>query len=187
MDTRSPAFSGSQRSLPVWLLAVFSSASIPVAALATPLSVYLPNYYASHLGLPLAAVGGVFALVRLIDIAFDPMIGVAISATQTRLGRFRPWMVFGAPILVFAVYAIYMAQPGVTTGYLLAWLLVLYIGFSVLTLGHASWAAALVPEYHGRSHIYGWMQATGVAGLGVALRLPSFSPSPAAGNHPMCH
>jgi Na+/melibiose symporter-like transporter len=78
-----------------------------------------------------------------------------------------------------------MAQPGVTTGYLLAWLLVLYIGFSVLTLGHAYWAAALVPEYHGRSRIYGWMQATGVAGLVVALLMPSFTSSPAAGIHAM--
>ncbi len=39
-------------------------------------TVYLPNYYASHIGLSLlAVVGASFSLVRLIDIAFDPLIG----------------------------------------------------------------------------------------------------------------
>ena len=65
---------------------------MPVAALGIPLTVYLPNYYASHIGLSLAAVGAAFSIVRLIDIVFDPMIGVAINATHTRFGRFRPWM-----------------------------------------------------------------------------------------------
>src|ERR1700731_2587357 len=186
MDARSPAIFGSQRNLSAWVLAIFSSAGLPVAALATPLSVYLPNYYASHLGLPLAAVGGVFALVRLIDLAFDVGIGVAINATRTPLGRFRPWMLAGAPVLMVAVYAIFMAQSGVRAGYLAVWLLVLYAGFSMLTIGHSSWAAALVPEYHQRSRVYGWMQAVGVSGLVTVLTLPSFWPkSPASGIHAM--
>ncbi len=183
MDARAP--NGRGRPLGFGRLAVFSSASIPVAALATPLSVYLPNYYASHLGLSLALVGSVFAIVRLVDILFDPAIGVAVNATSTPIGRFRPWMVVGAPILMVAVYAIYMAAPGATALYLVLWLLVLYAGFSILTLGHASWAAALEPEYHGRSRIFGWMQAVGVAGLVAVLLLPSFTRSAVAGIHAM--
>ena len=83
--------------LPARLLAPFASASMPVAALGIPLTVYLPNYYASHIGLSLAAVGAAFSIVRLIDIVFDPMIGVAINATRHPLrplpaldGRGRP-------------------------------------------------------------------------------------------------
>jgi GPH family glycoside/pentoside/hexuronide:cation symporter len=184
MSAPSPqAGNGNTGRLGLGRLAMFASASIPVSALATPLSVYIPNYYASHLGLSLAAVGSVFFVVRMIDIFFDPLIGVAINATQTRLGRFRPWMILGVPILMAGVFAIYMAEPGVTTGSLIVWLLVLYAGFSILTLGHAAWAAALVPEYHGRSRIYGWMQAVGVAGLVIVLMMPSFAPSAAAGIH----
>src|SRR5215469_10970152 len=124
MDARTP--DGTRRPLGFGRLAIFASASIPVSALATPLSVYLPNYYASHLGLSLALVGSVFAVVRLIDIFFDPAIGIAVNGTQTPIGRFRPWMVAGAPVLMIAVYAIYMATPGVTPLYLALWLLVLY-------------------------------------------------------------
>ena len=186
MDQRSPGSLKEQRGLPIWLAAIFASAAIPTASLATPLSVYIPNYYASHLGLSLAVVGGVVALVRLIDLGFDLAIGVAINATHSPMGRFRTWMVAGTPVLVAAVYAIFMAEQGVKSGYLAIWLLVLYGGWSMISVGHASWAAALFPEYHARSRIYGLMQAIGVAGLVGILILPSLWPrSSAAGIHAM--
>lgn len=159
--------------LPARLLAPFASAAMPVAALQIPLAVYLPNYFASHIGLSLAAVGAAFSIVRLIDIVFDPMIGVAINATNTPFGRFRPWMVAAAPLLMIASYMIFMAEPGITTFYIVGWLLVLYAGYSMLTLGHSAWAAALVPEYHQRSRVYGWMQTIGVIAVVVVLALPS--------------
>ncbi len=160
------------RKLPVRLLAPFAAASMPVSALGIPLTVYLPNYYASHIGISLLAVGAAFSIVRLIDIFFDPLIGVAINATNSRFGRFRPWMVAGAPLLMLAAYMIFMAEPGSTLLYLVVWLLVLYTGFSMLTLGHSSWAAALVPEYHQRSRVYGWMQAVGVIAIIIMLAIP---------------
>ncbi|HEY1711228.1 MAG TPA: MFS transporter [Rhizomicrobium sp.] len=153
-------------------LAAFAAAALPAASLQLPLSVYLPNYYASHLGLNLAIVGATFSAVRLIDILFDPAIGVAIDATRTRFGRFRPWMLASVPILMVSIYMIFMAPIGATTGYLLAWLLVMYAGYSMVILGHSAWAAALAPKYHQRSRIYGVMQATGVLGTVSVLALP---------------
>ncbi len=172
MTERSPDGAAVNK-LPVRLLAPFASASMPVSALGIPLTVYLPNYYASHIGLSLAAVGVAFSIVRLIDIVFDPLIGVAINATHTRFGRFRPWMIAGAPLLMIATYMIFMAEPGASTFYMVGWLLVLYAGFSMLTLGHSAWAAALVPEYHQRSRVYGWMQAVGVIAIVIVLTLPA--------------
>src|SRR5471032_1750322 len=172
MTDRTPDASATNK-LPARLLAPFASASMPVAALGIPLTVYLPNYYASHIGLSLAAVGAAFSIVRLIDIVFDPMIGVAINATHTRFGLFRPWMVAVAPLLMIAAYMIFMATPGVSTVYMVGWLLLLYAGFSMLTLGHSAWAAALVPEYHQRSRVYGWMQAIGVFAVVTVLALPA--------------
>jgi Na+/melibiose symporter-like transporter len=172
MDARTPTAVPATKKLSIWTLAPFSLASMPVAALGIPLTVYLPNYYASHIGISLTAVGLAFSIVRLIDIAFDPAIGVAINATDTPFGRFRPWMAAGAPLLMLAAYALFMAQPGVTIAYLVGVLLVLYTGFSMLTLAHSSWAAALAPEYHQRSWVYGWMQAVGVIAIVLVLAIP---------------
>ena len=171
MDARTPAAPATGK-LPGRILAPFALAAMPSAALGIPLTVYLPNYYASHLGLNLAAVGLAFGIVRLIDIFFDPAIGVAINATNTAFGRFRPWMAAGAPLLMIAAYLLFMAEPGVSIAYLVGVLLVLYAGFSMLVLAHSAWAVALVPEYHQRSRIYGWMQAVGVIAIVIVLALP---------------
>jgi Na+/melibiose symporter-like transporter len=184
MDARTPK--PPTTGMPSGKLAIFATASLPVAALVTPLAVYLPNYYATHLGLSLAAVGLAFGAVRLLDILVDPLIGVAINATNTKIGRFRPWMIGGVPVLAAAVFMIYMAEPHVSTAYMIGWLLVLYAGYSMVALGHASWAAALVPEYHQRSRVYGWMQAIGVIGTVTVLLLPALWPkSAASGIHAM--
>jgi Na+/melibiose symporter-like transporter len=153
-------------------LIAFAIAALPAASLSLPLSVYLPNYYASHLGLNLALVGATFSAVRLIDIFFDPVIGVAIDATRTPFGRFRPWMLASIPVLMLSIYMIFMAPVGASTLYLLGWLLVMYAGYSMVVLAHSAWAAALAPKYHQRSLIYGVMQATGVFGTVSVLALP---------------
>lgn len=154
-------------------IATFAAGAFPVGALVTTLGVYLTNYYASHVGIPLAAVGVSFMAVRLIDIVFDPLLGIAIDHTRTRFGKFRPWLALSAPILIVAAIAIYFPPQGATTLYLVGWLLVVYLGFSMLTLSQAGWGASLVAEYHQRSNVYGWIQAVGVLGAVGVLLVPS--------------
>lgn len=170
MDAQTPAPAANK--LPPRLLAPFATASMPAAALGIPLTVYLPNYFTSHIHLSLFAVGISFFIVRIIDIALDTILGVAISATDTRFGRFRPWIAGGAPAIMFAAYMMFMAEPGVSILYMIVGLLILYAGFSLLTVGHSAWAAALVPEYNQRSRVYGWMQAVGVISTIIVLVLP---------------
>jgi Na+/melibiose symporter-like transporter len=161
-------------------LVTFAAAALPVGAFVATLTVYLPNYYASHFGLPLAAVGLAFMIVRLLDIVLDPIIGIAMDWTHTRFGKFRPWLLAAAPLLLVSVYALYLPPGDASVGYLVLWLLVLYAGYSMLTLSQAAWGAALVGEYHQRSRIYGWIQVVSVVGaLGVLftpLVLLAFDP-----------
>ncbi|MBV9903937.1 MAG: MFS transporter, partial [Alphaproteobacteria bacterium] len=171
-------------------IATFAAASLPVGALVTTLGVYLTNYYAAHVGLPLAVVGLSFMSVRFIDILFDPLLGIAMDRTRTRFGKFRPWLAAAAPILLVAGVAIYFPRDGAGPLYLVGWLLVVYAGYSMLTLSQAGWGAALVAEYHQRSRVYGWIQAVGVVGalgvLLVPLILPKLWPAqPFHGTVPM--
>src|ERR1700761_8839238 len=94
-------------------LAVFAGPAIPMAALGLPLVVFLPEYYSNDLGLPLASVGAAFGLVRFLDIGIDPLLGGLMDRTQTRFGRFKPWMAAGAPVLIAAIFMLFMARRGV--------------------------------------------------------------------------
>ena len=156
------------------VLAAFSSVCLPLAAFGVALPVTLPEFYATHVGLELGVVAPVFMAVRLIDITFDPFIGWAMDRTKTRFGRYRPWMVASTPILMLAAFMMFVVvQPGAGPVYLFAWLLVLYLGFSIGTLGQLGWAAVLAPQYDQRSRVYGWWQVFNIIGVILILILPT--------------
>lgn len=162
---------GSHR-LPLPIVLAFASTALPIAAIGLVMGVYLPRFFAGQIGLSLAAVGGAFTIVRLLDMALDPLLGMAMDRTRSRLGRYRPWLIAGAPIVMAAVYMLFMAKPGITEAYLVGWLLVLYIGISILTLSQAAWGASLATDYDDRSRVYGVIQAVGVVGAILILLLP---------------
>src|ERR1700712_5375232 len=135
----------------------------PSAALQLSVAVQLPPFFATQLGLGLAA-GAAFGVVRLIDIPVDPILGLMIDKTRTRIGRYRPCMIAGAPILVLALYMLYQAQPGIGEAYLVVWLLVVYLGMSILLVAGNAWASTLATRYEERSRIFGAMLAMGVVG-----------------------
>jgi GPH family glycoside/pentoside/hexuronide:cation symporter len=155
-----------------WRLAGFGAPQIPLAALGLPLAVYLPEYYANDLRVPMASVGAAFLLVRMIDIGVDPVVGALMDRTRSRWGRFRPWLAAGAPILMLGVYLLFMAGPGVGARYLLGTLAVVYIGFSIAVVGHFSWASTLSSSYDGRSRVFASLQALVLIGILLALALP---------------
>ena len=160
-----------------WTLAALAAPCLPLAGLGLPLVVYLPEYYASELGLSLTAVGTAFMAVRFLDMAFDPYIGGVMDRTRSRFGRFKLWFAIGAPILMLASYMLFMAKPGVDTLYLWIWLLVVYAGVSIASLSQLAWAAVLSPQYDQRSRIYAWWQAGNVVGMILVLTLPALLPA----------
>lgn len=172
---------GQRLSLPI--VGAFGSTAAPIAAIALVMGVYLPRFFSSYIGLSLGAVGLAFTVVRLLDMGLDPLLGLGMDRTRTRFGRYRPWLVLGAPIVMVATYALFMASPGMTLGYLITWLLILYVGVSILTLAQAAWGASLATGYDDRSRVYGVIQAVGVLGSIMVLLLPLILAKTPAGAH----
>jgi len=167
-DTRN----GSAGRLSWSTLIQFSLPNLPLAALDVAVFVYLPPYLASHLGVSLTVVGVVWGSVRLLDLPVDPLLAVAMDRTRTRIGRYRPWLLLGAPILMLAFHMLFMAKVGIGRGYLLAWLLVLYLGSSIFLLSHQAWGATLARRYHERSRLFGFVAIVGVVGTMAILAIP---------------
>ncbi len=156
----------------IWTLAAFAGPCLPLAAFGLPLVITIPHYYSETLGVSVTAVGLAFLMVRAIDIVFDPIFGTILDRTRWSFGRFRGWMAISVPILMLAIWMLFMAKPGVGVGYLWTWLLVVYIGFSIAVLAHTSWAAKLSNDYHERSRIYAFWQTGNVLGMIMILALP---------------
>ena len=53
-------------------------------------------FYTDTFGITAAAAGTLFLVVRVWDAIFDPFMGVVADRTNTRWGKFRPWMLWTA-------------------------------------------------------------------------------------------
>ncbi len=95
-----------------------------------------------------------------------------MDRTRTRFGRYRVWTVVGAPLLMLGLYMLMTAERGVGSAYLIGWLLVMYLGVSILMLSHQAWAATLAKTYDDRARLFGVMAAVGVAGAVSVLAIP---------------
>src|SRR6202022_1440041 len=84
--------------LPFADVLAISAPALSMGGLAVAFQVYLPPYYASHVGLGAAGVADLFFIVRAIDIGVDPLIGMVMDRTRTRLGRYRAWLIGGPPL-----------------------------------------------------------------------------------------
>ncbi|MGK2739816.1 MFS transporter [Tepidicaulis sp. LMO-SS28] len=160
--------------LPRWRVAMFSLPALPIAALGLPLTVYLPPFYGeSDMGLSLATVGLIFMLARFWDVFTDPVLGAVSDEVSSRWGRRRHWIVISAPILMLSSWMLFMPSAPVTAGYLLFWLFILYIGWTLITISHMSWGAELSLDYDERSVIQGGREASLIFGMLAVLALPA--------------
>jgi GPH family glycoside/pentoside/hexuronide:cation symporter len=59
-------------------------------------SMYLMFFYTDVYGIPAAMVGTMFLITRIWDAAFDPFVGILGDRTETRWGKFRPYLLWVA-------------------------------------------------------------------------------------------
>lgn len=60
------------------------------------LILYQLNFYTDTLGLSAAVAGTILLVGRMWDAFFDPLMGVIADRTNTRWGKFRPWVLWTA-------------------------------------------------------------------------------------------
>ncbi len=161
------------RRLPGRVVAAYAILGAPLVALTLPLVVYLPPFYAETVGLPLAAVGAAFTVARLWDLVTDVAIGVAQDRTEHPWGRRKIWIALSLPILIVSAWFLFNPPAGAGLAYLYVVLFVLYIGFTMASVGHLSWGAEIATGYHERSRIHGWREAAAVFGMVAILAVPA--------------
>jgi GPH family glycoside/pentoside/hexuronide:cation symporter len=161
--------------LPLSRLLAYAAPALPLAVLTLPLFVVLPTYYAASLGVPLAAVGQALLLVRLFDAVNDPVIGVLADRTRSRLGRRRIWLVGSVPVVVVAVWALFVPpdQPGAL--WLVMFGCLLSLGTTAATVPYWAWGAELSGDYQERNRITGLREAVVVLGTLVATATPAIA------------
>lgn len=92
---------------------------------------FLLYYYTDVAGLSAAAVATMFFVVRLWDAFADMLAGRLVDRTMTRMGKFRPFILFGAVPLLFLSFLTFHIPASIDDG---AKLLYAYVTYAVLGL-----------------------------------------------------
>jgi len=153
---------------------------LPLAFVALPLYVILPNHYAREFGAPLAALGAVLLGARLIDAVLDPWIGRWCDRLFARSTRaVLSAAAVAAVVLALGLWGLLFPPPAVRSAgmaALLGWagavMAITYTAYSVVSVAHQAWGARLGGSEAQRSRVVAWREGLALVGVLLAAVLP---------------
>jgi GPH family glycoside/pentoside/hexuronide:cation symporter len=117
---------------------------------------YLVFFYTDIFGLGAAAAATMIAITKIIDAITDPLMGAIADRTQTRWGKFRPYLLWGAlPMAGAAVLT--MSTPDLDDSGKLIWAYATYsllmVRYTVLNMPYNSLSAVMTANTQERSKL----------------------------------
>jgi GPH family glycoside/pentoside/hexuronide:cation symporter len=97
-------------------------------------NVFLLYYYTDIFGLSAAAVGTMFLVTKIVDAASDPIMGIIADRTNSKWGKFRPYLLWGAIPYGLCGYAMF-ASPDLTY---MGKLIYAYVTHSLMMLAYTA-------------------------------------------------
>ncbi|WP_295999613.1 MFS transporter [Rugamonas sp.] len=150
---------------------------LPLAMVALPIYVYVPQFYALRSGLTLAAIGAVLLAARLVSALIDPALGWWMERRLARGGRgYGACVAWSLAPLLLGFGALFH-PPALAGAAALGWfslsLLLVYFGFGLATIAHQSWGAALTQQAGPRARVTAAREGCGLLGVMLAAALAS--------------
>lgn len=135
---------------------------------------YLLIFYTDVYGLPAAAVGTMFLITRIWDSFFDPIVGVIADRTQTKWGKFRPYLfVVAIPFGLIGVLTFTTPHFGMTGKLIYAYATysLMMMVYSMINVPYASLLGVMSPHPKDRNILSTFRMSFAYAGSFIALLL----------------
>ena len=130
------------------------------------------KYLTDVAGLAAALAGSAWMIGKIWDAISDPMMGFISDRTVTRMGRRRPYLLFGAVPMMLTLWLFFTA-PGIPSQTLLMlWaagtLILVNTASTVINVPYSSMTPELTDDYHERSSLNGYRFGCAVIGTIIA-------------------
>lgn len=142
---------------------------------------WLLFFYTDVYGIPAAAAGTIMMIARFWDMAIDPVIGIVSDRTNTRWGKFRPYILFGAvPYAILAVLTFTTPEWGQVGKiiYAGATYVLLMTAYAFINLPYSALGAVMSADTYERAGLNTYRFIAGFIGqlivTGLALTLADF-------------
>ncbi len=142
---------------------------------------WLLFFYTDVYGISAAAAGTIMLVARFWDMAIDPVIGVVSDRTNTRWGKFRPYILFGAvPYAILAILTFTTPNFGEAGKiiYAGATYVLLMTAYAAINLPYSALGAVMTDDTYERAGLNTYRFIAGFTGqfvvTGLALTLAEF-------------
>ncbi|MCF2947485.1 glycoside-pentoside-hexuronide (GPH):cation symporter [Paraglaciecola aquimarina] len=128
---------------------------------------FMMFFYTDVFGITAAAAGTLMLVVRIFDAVTDPLMGALADRTQTRWGRYRPFLIWVAiPYGLLAVLA--FTTPDASDGNKLVYAYVTYTlmmtAYTAINIPYSALGGVLTSDVRERASIQSWRFAMAKAG-----------------------
>ena len=118
---------------------------------------FLMIFYTDVCGIPMAAVSLLMLISRVWDAVNDPVIGALSDRTKTRWGRYRPWLLIGAPLTAIVLVLTFWAHPSWSdtgkTVYMYITYCILVLGYTCVNIPYGTLCGAMTQNMEERAQI----------------------------------
>lgn len=135
---------------------------------------YLMIFYTDVFGISAAAVGIMFAVTRVWDSVFDPVVGVIADRTESRWGKFRPYLLYLAvPFALIGILTFLTPPFGGTAKIVYAYVTytLMMMVYSAINVPYASLLGVMSPNPAERNTLATYRMTFAYIGSFLALLL----------------
>jgi GPH family glycoside/pentoside/hexuronide:cation symporter len=115
---------------------------------------FITMFYTDVFGLPAAAIGTMFLVTKIWDAVNDPMMGMIADRTDTRWGKFRPYLLwFAVPFGILGVLTFTTPNLSVTGRLVYAYITytLLMMGYTIVNVPYSALMGVMTPNSNERT------------------------------------
>ena len=137
---------------------------------------FLMIFYTDVFGIGMSAVAGLMLFSRFWDAINDPVIGGLSDKTNTRWGRYRPWLLIAAPLTAIVLMLTFWAHPDWSPGAKIVYMAVTYcilvLGYTCVNIPYGTLCGAMTQNIEERAKINTFRSVSAMIAIGIINIIP---------------
>lgn len=132
---------------------------------------FLMIFYTDVFGISMAAVSGLMLFSRFWDAINDPIVGGLTDKTNSRWGRYRPWLLIAAPITAVLLILAFWAHPDWSDTSKIVYMIITYcllvLGYTCVNIPYGTLCGAMTQNIDERAKINTSRSVSAMIAIGI--------------------
>ena len=132
---------------------------------------FLMIFYTDVFGISMSAVAGLMLFSRFWDAINDPIVGSLSDKTNTKWGRYRPWLLIAAPITAIILMLSFWAHPNWSSTAKIIYMAITYcilvLGYTCVNIPYGTLCGAMTQNMEERAKINTFRSVSAMIAIGI--------------------